>query len=62
MPDTYRLCNVAGCDFRTKVDTSSPDDAWDTVTDHYQATHGMTGSEAGLFASRHSTTCTVKES
>ncbi|MGW2844401.1 hypothetical protein [Streptomyces sp. NPDC001274] len=58
---TYRLCNAAGCDFCTEVDISSPDDAWDTVTDHYQDAHGMTGPEAGLFGSRHSTT-TSKES
>ncbi|MEU9849316.1 hypothetical protein [Streptomyces sp. NPDC047985] len=59
---TYRLCNAAGCDFRTEANTSSPDDAWDTVTGHYQDVHGMTGPEAGLFGSWHSTTRTVKES
>ncbi|MEV8398826.1 hypothetical protein [Streptomyces niveus] len=53
---TVRLCNAAGCAFRTPVDPADPDTAWDTVTVHYQAAHGMTGPEAGLFGARHSAT------
>ncbi|MFD3520429.1 hypothetical protein [Streptomyces sp. NPDC058653] len=56
MTTLFRLCNAAGCDFRTEVDPADPDAAWDTVTDHYQADHGMTGPEAAYFASWHSTT------
>ncbi|WP_330172979.1 hypothetical protein OG875_04870 [Streptomyces sp. NBC_01498] len=55
---TFRLCNAAGCGFRTEVDPADPDAAWDTVTDHYQTDHGMTGPEAGIFGARHSTTVT----
>lgn len=53
---TYRLCNAAACDYQTEVDNTDPDTAWDAVTEHYQEAHGMTGSDAGLFGSRHSTT------
>jgi hypothetical protein len=53
---TYRLCNAAACDYRTEVNDIDPDVAWDTVTDHYKDTHGMTGSDAAHFGARHSTT------
>lgn len=53
---TYRLCNAAACDYRTEVDNTDPDAAWDTVTDHYQDAHGMTGPDAAYFGSWHSTT------
>ncbi|MGW6605864.1 hypothetical protein [Streptomyces sp. NPDC055036] len=56
MTTLFRLCNAAGCSFRTVVDASDPDAAWDTVTGHNQAAQGVTGPEAGYFASWHSTT------
>lgn len=55
-PATYRLCNAAGCDFRTEIDPADPDTAWGAVTVHYMDVHGMTGPEASYFGSHHSTT------
>ena len=53
---TYRLCNAAACDYRTEVDNTDPDTAWDSITEHYMDVHGMTGPEASYFGSWHSTT------
>lgn len=56
MTTLFRLCNAAGCGFRTVVDPADPDAAWDTVTDHYQDDHDMTGSQAAYFGCWHSIT------
>ncbi|MEU3261006.1 hypothetical protein ABZ694_24990 [Streptomyces albidoflavus] len=52
----HRLCNVAGCDHSTPVNPTDTDAAFDTITDHYQDSHGMDPSQAGYFGAWHSTT------